>query len=114
MTTNDNKSTIERVVMRRVYTIRALRLVMNSVTASAAVAVLALWGIGREVWVARVFENMPQSGGTIATSRFYVAAFTNTELVVQILVLSAVAALVYMARECARAITRYSVQLGSA
>lgn len=100
-----NQSTIERTVMRRVYIIRALRPVISMGAFSATVFVLALWGIGREVWVARVFENMPHSGDAFAVTRFYAAAFGHTDLVVQALTLAMFASVIYIARESARFIS---------
>ncbi len=102
MTNNDNRSEIERVVMRRVHAIRALRLVVNRVSASALVLGLSLYGIGREVWVAKVFSNGPQD--LMGRLLYLEYAFLNTQLGVQILTLLVVGAVVYLAREIARLI----------
>jgi len=97
-----NPSNIERVVMRRVRIIRAVRPFFSIEVAALAVFTIALWGIGREVWVAHVFQNAPHSEGVFAIGRFYLAAFENTRLLVQALALTTLAALIYLARETAR------------
>ncbi len=103
--TMTNPSNIERIVMRRVHTISVLRRVFSGTTLSGFAGAAALWGIGREVWVARVFENMPQGGDLLATLRFFSAAFENTEAVVQILTLLTLFSVVYLARETGRLIS---------
>ncbi len=96
-------SNIEAVVMRRVKRIRVLRAVFSGTTLAALVFVAALWGIGREVWVAKVFENGPQ---TFVGHAFYlVYAFEHTRFVVQALTLATVGALVYLARDTAKFVT---------
>ena len=99
----ETKTNIEKVVMRRVRTIRVLRPIISVGTLSALVFVLALWGIGQEVWVARVFQNGPQDffGHTI----YLAYAFGHTRIVVQVLTVLTLASVVYAAREFARAIS---------
>jgi len=103
----DNQSNIERVVMRRVYLIRVLGLIISTVTFAILTFVLALWGIGKEVWVARIFQNMPHSGDLAATSRFYLDAFGHTRLIVQALTLLSLAAFIYLARKTVRALSSF-------
>lgn len=90
--------------MRRVHTIHMLRPIISFGALSALVAVIALWGIGREVWVTRVLENMPQ-GDIIALSRFSIAAFENTRFTVQALTFITLASVVYLTREMTRGIS---------
>ncbi|HEY4522882.1 MAG TPA: hypothetical protein VJK73_00740 [Candidatus Paceibacterota bacterium] len=101
MTTNTtpNPSNIERVVMRRVRTIRLVRPIFSMGALAFVIFILALWGIGREVWVARVFENAP--GSLALLPGFYFAAFENTRLAVQLLTLATVGSLIYLARATA-------------
>ncbi|HCR52702.1 TPA: hypothetical protein DIV48_03625 [Candidatus Kaiserbacteria bacterium] len=99
---NNDRSNIERIVMQRVHLIRALRFAISSGVFSTLVFILALWGIGREVWVAQVLQNAPAH--PIDILRFYIAAFLHTRLPVQALVVLALAALAYVAREIVRAI----------
>jgi hypothetical protein len=67
------------------------------------VAVLALYGIGKEVWVARVVENAPESVSLLP--QFYFAAFLHTHVAVQILSLAVIVSVIYLARETAKLIT---------
>lgn len=94
-------SSISHTVMRRVYRIHALRRGV-AVVGAASVFLLALWGVGREVWVAKVFENMPSVADVPAVALFFLNAFQDTDLVVQALVIVALAALVWFARALAR------------
>ncbi len=106
-----NPSSIEHVVMRRVRAAHLLRPLVSTSVLAVAVFALALWGIGREVWVAHVFQNVPQSGGLFALLRFYLSAFENTRIIVQALTLTTLVALVYLARETARNLTSFIVPL---
>ncbi len=78
--------------MRRVHAIHMTRLLAAPVTA-AAVFLAALWGIGRAVWVAKVFENMPAVSNIPAVASFYFHAFLATGVLEQALLLVATAAL---------------------
>ena len=98
----DNRSNIERIVMQRVHLIRALRFAVSGGVLSMLLSALALWGIGREVWVAHVLQNAPAHPLDLA--RFYLAAFEHTRLIVQVLILLMLAALFYATREIARAV----------
>jgi hypothetical protein len=97
---NNSQTNIERIVMRRVHLIHALRYVVSSGAISLLVSLLALWGIGREVWVAHVLQNAPKNISDIPN--FYLAAFEHTNFVVQGLVLVVLTAFLYLAREIVR------------
>lgn len=97
-----SRSSIHMTVMRRVHRVHALRVLSSAPIVSALVFALALWGIGREVWVARVFENMPSLAHADAVGRFILAAFMNTESVVQVLSVLALIAFVWLARNSVR------------
>jgi hypothetical protein len=99
----NNQTNIERVVMRRVHTMRVLRLFFSNGALASYVFILALWGIGREVWVAQVLQNAPTN--FFALPNFYLAAFTHTRFVVQTLSLITLAAVIILARETARSIS---------
>ncbi len=107
---NDSQTNIERIVMQRVHLIRALRFAISSGVFSTLVSLLALWGIGREVWVANVLQNAPRN--ILDLPQFYLAAFIHTRLVVQVLVVLTVAALLYVARELSRALSFLSAAEG--
>jgi hypothetical protein len=96
------KTNIERIVMQRVHLIRALRFAISSGVFSTLVFMLALWGIGREVWVAHVLQNAPTN--FLDLPRFYLAAFVHTRFIVQALIVLTVAALLFVAREISRAL----------
>lgn len=96
----DIHTNIERTVMRRVRIIRILQLVVSTVVLALLTAVAALWGIGREVWVAQVLTNGPQDFfGHIA---YLVYAFGHTHFIVQALVVLTIASFVFLAREAVR------------
>lgn len=97
-----DQTNIERIVMRRILLIRILRLVISTVVLATLTAFAALWGIGKEVWVARIFENAPPNIGDLPN--FYLAAFMHTHILVQVLTLLTLASLVYLAREVVRLI----------
>jgi hypothetical protein len=106
-TERSERTNIEKNVLRRVHTIRAVRPLVSLSALSTAVALLALYGIGKEVWVARVVENAPHE--LSALPLFYFSAFTNTEFVVQALSLVVLIAVVYLVRETAQHLTRILV-----
>ena len=97
----NERSNIERIVMQRVHLIRALRVIISSGALSFVISLLALWGLEREVWVAHVLQNAPTD--LLDLPRFYLAAFTNARLVVQVLTVITLTALLYVAREVTRA-----------
>ena len=98
---NNDRSNIERIVMQRVHLIRALRFAVSSGVFSTLISLLALWGIGREVWVAHVLQNAPTN--LLDLAQFYLVAFIQTHLIVQVLILLAIGSLLYVAREIVRA-----------
>jgi hypothetical protein len=95
-----NESTIEKNVMRRVHRISILRLIISGTVFAVTLALLALYGIGREVWVAQVFENGPQS--FLGHTLYLLYAFEHTRFVVQALALLCIGSLVYLVREAVR------------
>lgn len=93
-------SSVSRTVMRRVRIIYGIR-AATPVFAASFLFVLALWGIGREVWVAKVLENMSSYADLPAMFGFLTSAFLNTEVVVQALSILALGALIWLARSFA-------------
>ena len=67
---------------------------------------MALYGLGREVWVARVFANGPQ--GFVGHALYLVYALEHTRFVVQALALLCIGSVIYLARETARALSSAS------
>lgn len=90
-------TTISRTVMRRVHVIHGMR-VSAPIVAASFLFVLALWGIGREVWVAKVFENMPSYANLPGVLSFFSNAFLHTEIAVQVLSILALGAFVWLAQ----------------
>lgn len=99
---NNEITSIERIVMRRVRLIRLLVLVISTAMLAVLAFTAALWGIGREVWVAHVFENLPPAGDLSAFMNFWLSAFLKTTLLVQVLTLLTLVSLAFLARETAR------------
>ena len=97
-----NESHIEAVVMRRVHSAHALGPMVSGGAVALAVFIFALWGIGKEVWVAQVFANAPHA--SFADSfRFFLSAFENTRHTVQALCVATFAALLWFFRDLFRA-----------
>lgn len=92
-----NESSVEAVVMRRVHTVHRFRPLVSGGTVALAVFVFALWGIGREVWVAQVFANAPTD--LIGFVKFFIAAFENTRTTVQALSIAAFFGMLWFFRD---------------
>jgi len=106
---NDMQTNIERNVMRRVRLMRILGLIISTVALALVTLGLALWGIGKEVWVARVFENMPDSGRFDEIGRFYFTAFGHARLIVQTLAVITFFSFLYLVRATFRAVSSFVV-----
>jgi len=96
---------IEKNVMRRVHIIRILGLIISMSALAVLTFVFALWGIGKEVWVARIFQNMPHSGDLAEIGQFYITAFGHTRLIVQLLSILTFISFLYLARATIRALS---------
>lgn len=99
------------IVMSRVRAIHTLRPFVNGTAFAAVLAVVALSGIGKEVWVARIIQNMPVTDVS-AFAHFVATAFFQTTFMVQALTLGTVGALAYIARETARFLATSSISVG--
>lgn len=97
-----NQSKIHTNVMRRVHTIHVLRPLMTTTALSTLAFLLALWGIGRQVWVAQVLNNMPSLADGAAVMRFMLAAFAHTEFLVQALIVLALAAVLWLVSDAVK------------
>jgi hypothetical protein len=98
-------SSISNTVMRRVRIIHAVRPLLSSTALGSLLFLLALYGIGREVWVSHVLQNFAMVAKTGSVLTFLTTAFVNTRFVVQVLVVLAAGAFVYTLRELARPFT---------
>ncbi len=92
-------STIASTVMRRVRTIQTLRSLFAHLLVVAGIFVVALFGIGHDVWVARVLENMPSVAHIRTFIGFFVGAFFTTEFMVQLYVVLALLATIALLKE---------------
>ncbi len=92
-------SSVSRVVMQRIRIMHALRPFVSGTALASVLFLIAVWGIGREVWVAHVIANMPSASDISAVVRFFVSAFLNTRFIVQALTILAGGAFVFALRE---------------
>lgn len=97
-------SNIQQNVMRRVRTIHGVRPLFSGTAPAVLLALGSLYLIGRKVWVARVFENMPNPVHIASVARFFEAAFFNTNSIVQVLCIVAAFSFVWLARDAMRAL----------
>lgn len=98
-----DQTNIERIVMRRVRLIRLLALIVSTATLAILTLTAALWGIGREVWVARILQNAPTDFTSVPS--FYVSAFIHTNFFIQVLTLLTLTSFIFLVREIARAVS---------
>ena len=98
------KSSIRKIVLRRARFIHVVRPLLSGTLFGALAAILALYFLGREVWVARVFENMPSLMDVAALTMFLERAFLNTSFAVQVLTVVLVAGVIWAARDTAHSI----------
>jgi hypothetical protein len=94
--TMNPSSLLKTLVMRRVRAVHLMREFLTTTTLSVAAFVLALWSIGREVWVSRVFQNMPSLTNIGAVAQFYLAAFMDTRFIVQVLTVLTLGAFIWL------------------
>ncbi len=86
-------TTIEQNVMASVRVIYVLRRLTSATALKLYVCAASLWGIGQLVFVSKVFENLSHVG-TTGSLQFALAAFFNTELMVQLVLLAATLAVI--------------------
>lgn len=96
--------------MRRVHTIHAIRPLASGTAFAALLATGSLYLIGREVWVARVFENMPSPAHLLSFATFFETAFFNTTTVVQVLCVAILFSFVWIVRDFVRSIQLPAMQ----
>lgn len=96
------ESKIKQNVMRRVHTIHAIRPYTSGAALAFVLLGVSLYAIGRFVFVAQVFRNMPAIEDVGAVMRFFVGAFAHTDFVVQALTLLTIASVLWMVRDIGR------------
>ena len=110
---NTMNSSVESVVMKRVHAVHGLRMLFSNMSLALILLALALYGIGREVWVAHVFANAPHRG-VLEAARFFAYAFIDTRLIVQALCLAALFAFAWLLRDLFRTFAVFSPAPASA
>lgn len=90
--------------MRRVHTIHAVRPLASGTAFAALLGLGSLYFIGKEVWVARVFENMPSPAHLLSFATFFESAFFNTTTIVQVLCVVILFSFVWIVRDFIRSI----------
>lgn len=96
------ESNIKRNVMRRVGVIRAVRPFLSGTAAGVLVLLVSFYEIGRLVFVAQVFRNMPAIQDVPALVQFFISAFLNTDVLVQLFLVLIIIGVAWIARDIAR------------
>ncbi len=99
--TNNTSTNLADVVMRRVHTIHTIRPLVSGAMLAFIIMAAALYGIGREVWVAKVFENAPTD--LLAALQFFLTAFGHTQITVQAFTIIAAGAMLWFFKDVTRA-----------
>ena len=106
---------LKQRIMRRIYALYVLRLFTQSVSSRVALMLIALAGIASSVSVPNVLKNMPQVSDLPALSSFYLSAFSETTLAVQLLVFALLVSAMLLSRDLLvrlrRRLTRESLLL---
>lgn len=97
-------SKLRKKIMRRVYALYVMRRLLSPLALKAYTLVLLFTGTAALVSVSNVFKNMPQLGDVGGILYFSLAAFLNTEVLVQMLVVGMVIFLAMLARDVAAGI----------
>jgi len=86
-----NELKLKSKIMRRIYFIFfCKRYFFNPIALKVYFSALLLWGLLSTVSVMNVFNNMMDSGMSVGrTSSFYKYAFMHTNLIVQVVIISA-------------------------
>jgi len=84
----------------------ALRPIASSTMLATLLVIGSLYLIGRKVWVAKVFANMPNPAHVASTVRFFEAAFFNTSSIVQALCIVLAFGFVWLVRELLRSVPK--------
>lgn len=96
------ESQIKQNVMRRVHTMHLLRPLVSTTALAGVVMIVSVYELGRLVFVAQVFRNMPAVQDISALLQFFVSAYLNTDVAVQLFTLLAIFGVAWMVRDIAR------------
>lgn len=100
------ESQIKQNVMRRVHTIHAARPFTGGTALAVALLVVSLYAIGRMVFVAQVFRNMPAIEDVSAVFQFFLSAFLHTDFIVQVLSVLVFMSALWMVRDAFRSLAQ--------
>ena len=98
---------IERQVMAAVGMVYFARQLTGSTALKLYICAASLWGIGQLVWVAKVFENVPENN-FVELMSFFLSAAMNTNLFVQVMLAVLVLAGISLLLDLLRATPRRS------
>ena len=101
------KNHLSQSIMRRVYAIYVLRSLGSPIALKTYILVLFAAGVASLVSVGNVVANVPTSG-FYALYDFSIYALMHTELIVQMLMGGAIALLIWILRDCVRAVNALS------
>lgn len=97
--------------MRRVRIVHTLRPFTGRLAGAFVLLGASLYMLGREVFVAQVFRNMPYAFDLSSVLTFLEAAFLNTTFFVQAFFILAFIAFIWLVRECTRLLITDQQQL---
>lgn len=99
---------IKHKVMASVALIYAARTLLSATALKFYALLASVWGIGKLVWVSKVFENffVVEKSGIIAVGNFIISAFAHAHTGVQLFLAVAVIAVMLLAVDVLRAATR--------
>jgi hypothetical protein len=107
---SNHVSKIEQQVMAGVGTIYSARKLTGLTALKIYALILSVWGIGRLVWVSKVFDNFfaVEKNGIGAISNYLLYAVEHTHLAVQLTLLVAAVAAVSLLVDTVRSISNSS------
>ena len=103
--TEYNLVRIKSEIMLRVRFLYVLKKMARPFALEVGMLAVVLFGVGRLVFVAKVFENAPDVSRVYDFAMFFVRAFANTETLVQVLVLGTVCAVIFALKDFARTVS---------
>jgi hypothetical protein len=101
----NSTSTIKKIVLSRVRTIHFVRPLLYRAPLYVLMLGLSLAYIGREVFVAQVFLNMPSLADASALARFFIVAVGETTTSIQFTLMVTIAVGIVLARDVVRLAT---------
>lgn len=97
--------------MRRVHTIHTLRILFSPLSTSTVLFALSLAVFGREVWVAHIIQNLSAIHSPESILTFFVSAFMNTRVIVQVVTILMAGACVWFIYGIKKVLTNTTYRL---